>query len=157
MSISIAIGERVPRALDLCTRCHRELLQPVLDALSAHGVSMQRFTRPERQRNWKRNVGPFLCRAGCGFPPHRSAATLEAHLNLIHDGMTFDEYVEQHGELVAMTTDEIAQLVVEARCSLDDCGKLYSTELGHRWPHQALRSHLLSRHGIKWKPGEPLP
>jgi hypothetical protein len=63
--------------------------------------------------------------------------------------MTLDEYQERYGELVPLTAEEKAQLVVEVRCEVDGCDQVYSTALGNRYPQSALTSHMWGRHGIK--------
>lgn len=155
LQVPVAIGlkkrREVKGRLDLCARCYKELLQPVIDVLKQHG-QQKPPARPQRGR--KRQLGPYLCRAGCASAPLKSQTTLTQHLLNIHDGMTMEEYVEQHGEPVPLTPEEVAELVVEARCPEQGCDTVYSTARGHRWPQAALISHMWGHHGIKWKPGQ---
>jgi hypothetical protein len=144
-------GQRADRTLDLCDRHYQELLQ-----FFAHGRVFRadrprtaRQPRRGRDRNPGRQVGPFRCLVdGCVASPLKHRGTLWQHLRAQH-GMTLDEYQERYGELVPLTAEEKAQLVVEVRCEVDGCDQVYSTALGNRYPQSALTSHMWGRHGIK--------
>ncbi len=150
VSVGLKKHREASGTLDLCARCHKELLQPVVDALNAHG--RRRAPSRYRQRGWKRTSGPYLCQAGCNAAPLKTGTTLEQHLLRVHDGLTLEEYTERHGELVPLTEEELAELVVEVPCP-QGCGQVYSTALGHRWPQSAMIHHMWGHHGIKWRPG----
>lgn len=149
-NVSISINGARPLSLDLCERHHRELIRPVLEALAAHGVDeTQPMPRRRDSNRHRRRSGPFKCLVpGCNATPLKHTGTLWQHLRGVHE-ITLDEYREQYGDPVPLSADEQAELVVEARCPVDGCSTVYSTELGNRWPQQALVSHLWGHHGIK--------
>lgn len=150
IGLAVSIGGVPARELDLCQRHHAELVRPLLRVLDRHGHDPERpaVTRTGRPRRDKHRAdGPYRCQvAGCLAAPLKHRDTFWQHLKGLH-GMTLDEYVELHGELVPMTDAELAELVVEAVCPL--CGRSYSTERGNRWPRQALASHTWGHHAVK--------
>jgi hypothetical protein len=140
--------------LDLCEVHFKELLQPVLDVLADHGSEVDTGEKtPTYRQNWKRKTGPVLCQAGCTSAPHKSVATLEVHVRRLHD-LSWEEYVDRYGPPVPLTDSELGHLVVEVRCP-EGCGQVYSTALGHRFPQQAMVSHMRGHHGLRWSPGDP--
>lgn len=150
----ITLGHGPPLGIDLCELHHKQLLQPVLEVLARHGIDLT--ARPkERQRGWRRNTGPYKCHAGCDAAPLKNATTFEVHLRKLH-GMTLDDYVSRYGDLVPLTAEEQAELVVEVECEVEGCGTAYSTARGNRWPQQAMISHMRGRHGLNWRPGQSL-
>lgn len=140
--------------VDLCQTCEKMRLAPLVEFASTWGeVPTRRL--PVGERTWRpkpgRRRGPFRCLAGCAATPLKNSDTLRQHLALVHDGLTLDEYVDRYGELVPLTPEEQAE-VIEVRCEVEGCDRVYSTALGNRWPQQAMVSHLWGTHGIKWKP-----
>lgn len=136
-------GAHRPIKVDLCQDDYDRLIQPILDLLASARPYPKGMSR---HRQWKgRDVGPFLC-LECNNPPLKHAGTLTAHVQQQH-AMTRAEYIKKHGPLVPLTPEEVAELVVEVTCGIGGCEQLYSTELGNRWPHQAMRAHQIARHG----------
>lgn len=153
VNLPITIGATGPLTLDLCELHYKELLQPALDALLAHGEKPVERPLNHRSRvGQKRQLGPYRCLAGCTSAPLKNYITLTTHLHKIHD-LTLPEYIAEHGELVPLEPHEMEP--VEVRCELQGCDQTYSTATGTRWPQQAMVSHMRGRHGLKWKPGQP--
>jgi hypothetical protein len=150
VEVAIKIGAHRRRVLDLCPMHYDELIAPVLGALERHGYDPSRPTKPKTRQSHHRQQGPYLCKAGCVAAPLKNSTTLAQHLIRLHQ-LTMAEYVEKYGELVALTTDELAELVVEVRCP-EGCGQIYSTERGNRYPQIAMVSHMWGHHGKKWSP-----
>lgn len=150
VDVSIGIGLRRRRSLDLCDADYERLIRPVVDALEQHGYDPSRPTKPKTRQQRHRAIGPYLCKAGCIAGPLKNRTTLQQHLIGLHDGMTLAEYVEQYGELVPLTTEELADLDVEVSCP-EGCGQVYSTARGNRYPQIAMQSHMWGHHGVKWK------
>lgn len=90
---------RVPREIDLCDEDYDRLVQPLLDAMQEYGINVNKPAK-ERQRGWKRAVGPYQCQVpGCrASKPLRTGETLAVHLRKQHQ-LTLDEYMEQYGPL----------------------------------------------------------
>lgn len=105
---------------------------------------------PQSRRTSSRHrMGPFKCQVpGCTSAPLRHGSTFWQHLRGIHQ-LTMGEYREKYGDPEPLTEEEMAAIVVEAHCPVDGCDKMYSTELGNRWPNGAMTSHLRGRHGLK--------
>ena len=157
VDVPITIANARPATLDLCELHYKELLLPVLDALAEYGADPP-STRPQpsafrpRNRNPGRAAGPFKCLVeGCIATPLKHRGTLWQHLRGVHE-TTLDAYEEKYGELVPLTREEQAEVVIEVSCEVAGCNQAYSTALGNRWPQQAMISHMWGHHSIKWKP-----
>lgn len=143
VDIAIRInGER--GKLDLCDPHYEQLILPVLEA-----VADRKDDDLDVRRKTARKIGPFRCQIlGCPTPVLKHKDSFWQHLRKVH-GTTLDVYREEYGEPEPLTPEEAAQVVVEQTCPAPDCGKVYSTEKGNRWPLGALNSHLRGRHGLK--------
>lgn len=128
--------------LDLCEEHYEQLLTPVLEAIADRKADDE-VTHRQRHRRY----GPIKCEVpGCDAAPLKHTGTFWQHLRGVHD-MTMEEYREAHGDPEPTPVEELPD--VEARCKVKGCGKVYSTALGHRWPRNALISHLRGRHGLQ--------
>lgn len=147
-------GQRAARTLDLCQRHLQELLQftaagRVIRADRPRTGPRKPRDHQDSHRNRHREAGPFRCLVdGCQSAPLKHRGTLWQHLRGQHM-MTMDQYKKLYGDPVPLTPEELAELVVEARCEVDGCDQVYSTALGHRFPQSALVSHMWGRHGVK--------
>lgn len=151
VEVPVRAGAARQATLDLCDECYATLIQPLLDTLAkARPYATATPARPSRQ--WAgRTVGPFRC-ALCEVPPLKNLSTFSTHIKSLH-GMSRLEYTVKYGDPVPLTAEEVAELeAVEYTCEVPGCGKTYSTALGNRWPHQALRSHMWGVHAIRWQP-----
>lgn len=120
--------------------------QRILDVLHIESVdwSAPPAIEPRQPRS---RPGPYRCLVdGCQGTPLKHRSTLWQHLTLVHS-MSMEDYIEQYGQPVPMTPEEVAALVIEIRCDL--CPKVYSTQLGHRWPRSAWIAHMWATHGVK--------
>lgn len=150
--IKVSLDGAPPLLLDLCQRHHVELVRPLLVALERYGVDPDGTPEPSGRRDSnraRRRSGPFKCQVpGCTASPLKHTGSLWQHLKGLH-GLTMAEYRETYGEPVPMTEEELAELVVEVSCDL--CGQTYSTAKGHRFPRQALVSHMWGHHAVKYQ------
>lgn len=107
-----------------------------------------------RKRGITRTEGPYECKVGCGCTPLKHYDSLRQHLKVFHN-LTVGQYMAEHGIPEPMTKAEQEAYVAEAKCHL--CPKIYSSDLGHRYPLSALNSHMwghhqLKRFGTEWLP-----
>lgn len=143
VDVKVKINQERGR-LDLCQPHYEQLLMPVIEALRD-----RKEDDLNTHRNHSRKIGPFRCQIpDCPTPMLKHANSFEQHVQRVHQ-ITLREYLDAHGELVPLTPEQVAQIVVEVRCEVPGCGQVYSTELGNRWPLGALNSHLRGRHGLK--------
>lgn len=138
MKVKVRLNGSPERVLDLCAQDYQVLAQaPTPETLE-----------PKKRRRVDRRTGPFQCQVrGCGAVL-KHTGTMWQHVKGKHD-LTLAEYREKYGDPVALTPEELAEAVVEAKCKVKGCGQVYSTELGHRYPQSALVSHMWGRHAIK--------
>lgn len=159
-----------PRTLDLCEVHHKQLLQPLQEALSTYGRTAQqalvtrgRPTAGRRPHSARADEapGPFYCLVpGCtGYnrDGYRDLSRLKGHLRAIHK-VPFEEYVDTYGEPVpgAQTpAGQEQQLDLPASeeptvlvCGIDGCEKSYSSVTTPRVA-QAMGSHRSQAHGIR--------
>lgn len=142
--------EGAPVVLDLCDRHYKEYVEPVVDLLGRYGWSpAEEPPPPKKRRNYR--SGPFLCKVeGCLAAPLKHSGTMWQHLVKKH-GINMHTYRDLYGDPVPLTPEEQASLVIEARCPVEGCSAAYSTELGNRFPEQALMSHMWGHHAIKYE------
>lgn len=150
---TVTIGSGDPRTIDLCAAHWLSLARGLEHALELYARGAEETPKKGQRLGWKRRFGPVMCEAGCGSAPLKTAYTFEQHLRRVHDGMTLDEYTVEHGELVALTDEQMAGLVIETQC--DECGQTYSTAWGNRYPQLAMVTHMRGAHlQTGWRPGD---
>lgn len=178
-TLPIAVGPvgTKPKTMDLCVQCHKEVLQPVLDAVEAWGVAPasnpvgkppKGVARPAEgvgtaapgsssnskhgnvtRGNRRHILGPFICKAeGCPATT-KPSKNLDAFQQhlLIRHGMRLTTYREQYGQPGPGRPDIPEQ--ADLLQGIYRCKEPGCTEAYEgAWASQALGRHMLTVHGV---------
>ena len=168
--VTLGLGKGAkPLSLDLCERHHKELFEPLLEALSAFGApvmdpsSASRASGPRAHASpasGSHRPGPFRCMVPDCASVLANTGSLGSHLRQTH-GLTMKDYRKQHGDPVRLAGEGESESASgepglfegeqigapEASCPY--CDKVYSHANGNNRPTQALGLHLARAHGIK--------
>jgi len=159
VTLGLGRGAR-PLSLDLCERHYKELLEPLVEALSGYGapvgdapaIRSPRAKSTPSSQSAAPEAGPFRCQFPDCDALLKNAGSFNAHVRQQH-GMTRGVYVETYGEPQVEAEREalpvISNPIGEDRAVCEVCGKIYSHELGNNRPTQALGVHLARAHGIR--------